>query len=490
MRLLLLLACCCLAALPVRNRALGEEPAPRAPEGKPEIKPVKIEGGYAVVTSAALAGDKPWQEVAEALAGKYGADIVTFKTSVAEVQAELARRMPRYVCFVARPEEAGRNFVVSVHRLMRRLDGDPYTDALWGILTGYSAADAMKSVAQNEPLVIRKAAAGTGIPLEAFDEGVWYSEGEAGVYHQKSAGGKAERKTGAQDSTRALVDAFNVFQTDLFLTSGHATERDWQIGYSYKNGQFRCKDGVLFGVDLDRKTHAIQSPNPKVYLPVGNCLMGHVKDKQSMALAFMGSAGVRQMIGYTVSTWYGYGGWGVKDYFLGQPGRFTLAESFFLNNQALMQRLEAEFPGKQLDLENYNMETDPKLMDGYVKALGYAAWNETAKTHLGLLWDRDTVALYGDPAWDARLAPRELAWKQALTEKDGTFTFELTALKDAASGRPPAAFLPRRIAGLELLEGKELEPLITDTFILLPKLTRFEKDKTYKVVFKAKNSGF
>ena len=36
--------------------------------------------------------------------------------------------MPRYACFVARPDEAGRQFVVAVHRMTRALDGDPYTD--------------------------------------------------------------------------------------------------------------------------------------------------------------------------------------------------------------------------------------------------------------------------------------------------------------------------------------------------------------------------
>jgi hypothetical protein len=32
-------------------------------------------------------------------------------------------------------------------------------------------------------------------------------------------------------------------------------------------------------------------------------------------------------IGYTVPTWYGYAGWGCLDFFVEQPGRFTLAEA-------------------------------------------------------------------------------------------------------------------------------------------------------------------
>ena len=73
--------------------------------------------------------------------------------------------------------------------------------------------------------------------------------------------------------------------------------------------------------------------------------MGHIDGPDAMALAFMNSAGVDQMIGYTVPTWYGYGGWGMLDYFVEQPGRFTLAEAFYANQQALIHRLETYFPG-------------------------------------------------------------------------------------------------------------------------------------------------
>ncbi len=72
--------------------------------------------------------------------------------------------------------------------------------------------------------------------------------------------------------------------------------------------------------------------------------MGHIDGPDAMALAFMNSAGVRQMMGYTVPTWYGYGGWGCLDYFVEQPGRYTFVEAFFANQHALIDRLETNFP--------------------------------------------------------------------------------------------------------------------------------------------------
>lgn len=141
------------------------------------------------------------------------------------------------------------------------------------------------------------------------------------------------------DTTRRLVEHLNRGEVDLFITSGHATERDWQIGYSYRNGRFISRGGRLFGVDTAGREFEIVSPNPKVYLPVGNCLIGHIDGPDAMALAWLHAGGARQMIGYIVPTWFGYMGWGLLDYFVQQPGRFTLAEAFFANQQALLWEL-------------------------------------------------------------------------------------------------------------------------------------------------------
>lgn len=449
---------------------------------------LRLEGGYAVVVSKETAADPSWDAVVQALVAKHQGRVIVHSGQVRGCLEPLAAAAPRYVCFVVRPEEAGRAFVVAVSRLTREFDADPYTDALWGILTGYTAADALRLAQRSEPLSVRRAAAGTAIDLGRFAEGVWYSEGEAGVRWEKAAGGVPVRQSGPHDSTAALVQVFNEFRPDLFLTSGHATERDWQLGYSYTNGQFRCREGGVYGLDLKGQAFPILSPNPKVYLPLGNCLMGHVRDRDSMALAFMASAGVHQMAGYVVSTWFGYGGWGIGDFFIDQPGRFTLAEAFLANGHTLVHRLRTEFPGKSpgLALAQYGIEQDPQCLEKIATGLGYAGWNDAIRDNVGLLWDRDTVAFYGDPAWEARLAPGDLAWEQSLGEKDGVWTFTVTGMRDVSTGRPPLALFPRRLLGVEVVVGKELEPVIADDFILLPSLRQIAKGTTHKVVFRAR----
>jgi zinc protease len=400
---------------------------------------------------------------------------------------------PRYACFVAKPEEAGRAFVASVNQLTRNLDDDPYTDCFWGILTGYDAAAALRVARCSEPLIVSKVASGTEVALDRCAEGLWYDELVKNRFVKKEKGGQAMELKGPDDTTSELVKALNAYQPDLFITSGHATEHDWQIGFRYRNGSFRCANGRLYGLDTQGKQFPVESPNPKVYLPVGNCLMGHVDGKDAMALAWMNSGGVNQMIGYTVTTWYGYAGWGCLDYFVEQPGRYTFSESFFANSQALIHRLQLCSPGAE------KVQTDASGRPKTTPALSDWARAEklTAQDVMGLIYDRDTLAFYGDPAWVARMAKGPLAWDQTLVEKDGTWTFTIKPKKGETSFepvnrngsqrgyRPIIEFLPRRVKNVRLLEGSDLHPVITDNFVLVPNPKVCNPVKEYKVVFRA-----
>ncbi|GAB4139072.1 MAG: hypothetical protein Kow0040_26860 [Thermogutta sp.] len=449
---------------------------------------------YGIVVSEATAGDASWSTVVTALSAEHQAAVLTYEQVPEESLPELRKLFPRYVCFVARPAEAGREFVARVNRLVRRLDDDPYTDARWGILTGYDAGDALRIAQHREPLLIRRVAAGTEIALSVCEEGRWYSELTPGRMVRKDPGEAPKTVQVPADTTKALVDALNVYEAQLFVTSGHATERDWQIGYGYQNGQFRSRAGQLFGVDLEGRSWPVRSDNPKVYLPVGNCLMGHIDGPDAMALAWIHSAGVYQMAGYTVPTWYGYAGWGLLDYFVEQPGRYTLAEAFLANQHALVHRLATFFPG----LETLEDGLAPVLPHGSPSQAALAAglsWQDAR----GLLYDRDTVAFYGDPAWEARIAPGETGWEQSLSVTDGEYRFDVRPLRGEESfqplnrngsqrgGRPLIAFLPHRIRpnSVNITEGRRFHPLVTDDFILVPNSAAREVGGPFRVVFRA-----
>jgi zinc protease len=290
-----------------------------------------------------------------------------------------------------------------------------------------------------------------------------------------------------------LAKTLTEYLADLFVTSGHATERDWMIGFRYKNGFFKHAQGQLYGLDTQGRRIPIHSPNPKVYLPIGNCLMGHIDQPDCMALAWMNSAGVNQMIGYTVPTWYGYAGWGCLDYFVEQPGRYTFTEAFFANEAALIHRLQTYFgDAAKAELDANGRAKSPVQITDQARAAGL-----NGNDARGLLYDRDTVAFYGDPAWMARMAETRLAWTQTLTEKAGTWTLEIKPNLGEKSfapintngsqrgGRPIIEFLPRRVKEVKVLEGTELKPLVTDNFILIPNPGVCEPTKTYRVRFQA-----
>ena len=431
--------------------------------------------GYAVVVKKQTFADSRWTPVVETMLKKHGAKLIQYESKVENALPELQKAFPKYTCFVVKPQEAGREFVARLHVMARALDEDPYPDTIWGILTGYVPEDALRIAEREEPLVVKRCLTGTvGSPLDQYDEGIMFDELKANRMWEKSSDEIDERKC-PTDTIRLIVDSLNDDEPDVFITSGHATENNWMPGYGYRNGIFKCNEGKLIGQDTKGAVHYVNSPNPKVHLPVGNCLIAHIKDRECMALALMHSAGVYQMVGYTIPTGYGYGGWGVKDYFSElQAGRFALAEAHFANQVAMIY-----------NLEKLNQNVEQPSRRG------------------GLRGDRDTVVMYGDPAWEARMKPRELLWSQDLEEKDGEYTFTVTCNdRGDWDNRPIVHFFDERLTDVEITKGGEYEAVIADDFILLklnsglypmkgnrgekiPIRGEFEKDQKFIIKFTA-----
>jgi len=385
---------------------------------------------YAILSTTETFADPAWEKAALALEEKYADRFDVQRVVIpapdakpAEMPAyvnRLRELMPYYVCVLLRPEELGENRVRQIHQLTRLLNDDPYTDCVWGIITGFTPEDALRIAACREPLVIRQVAGISPLPLERFESGIWFDEGRKNHYVEKklNADGTPEitdHADGPDDTTRALAEAWK--GADLFLTSAHATSHDWQPGYTYKNGCFRSKNGEYFAFPLEGERFPVTANGPKVHIAAGNCLIGNVDDRDCMVLAEIHSLGVNAFVGYTVPTWFGYMGWGVLEYYLGQPGQFTCAEAFFASNQALTFRLTQIFPelfaGKSREEIEKRFQELPK---------------DTRREIQGLLYDRDSVAFYGDPAWDARLLPPKEGtfWTQELKrEADGDWTLEI-----------------------------------------------------------------
>lgn len=326
---------------------------------------------------------------------------------------QLSSLRPHYCCFLAHHSECSKLFVQEVNRMTRELDtSHPYTDTIWGILTGFVEEDVISTLEQ-KPLLIGRVVANCPVDLEKFRAGVWFSESEQGSsYCKVSRESKVTKERCPDDATELIAceisderrscDKNNPSErgVDMIITSGHATEKDWNIAYCFKGGKFLCNKGQLYGSTLaGRNIDLRRSQNPKVLSAAGNCLMGHISDENCMALGWMHSAKVVQMVGYVEPTWFGYGGWGVHKYFINNPGSLSLAESFFANQQSLLHELHSKFSVEEVETQIGNHRSVYDMCFNTSSSGGRGVSRECC----GLIYDRDNVVFYGDPAWRAEM---------------------------------------------------------------------------------------
>ena len=404
---------------------------------------------------------------------------------------DLQALRPSYCCFVTSHHECSRKFVSRIHYLTRQIDpSNPYYDTVWGILTGRNEEDILFALRQ-KPLVIRRVLSGTPVNLNNFESGVWYNEGKKGEATRRKIGSNEVLKEECPgDAIGEIVRELNTPRdieggdgVDMVVTSGHASENDWNIGYSFESGRLVAKEGNLYGMTVDGKIIPVtHNGSAKVYSAAGNCLMGHVNGDNCMALSWMHSAGVVQMTGYTVVTWFGYAGWGVHTYFIDNPGSLTFCEAFYANHQSLLANLYRKYPVSLC-------ATDTIIGE-----------NEECT---GLRHDQDKVAFYGDPAYEARLLECKennlyTTSIELLPDTDESTSHEWTVCKlsvytkchgkfhcseptteSMTFPRPPVFILPCMMREIKVVEG---EAVANCRSVLLPLVGKYTQGQSHSVV--------
>ena len=115
----------------------------------------------------------------------------------------------------------------------------------------------------------------------------------------------------------------------------------------------------------------------------------------------------------------------------------------------------------------------------------------------GLTFDRDVVAFYGDPKWSAKMADRPKYYDQKLEVENDVYTLTIIPKRGEQSfqpvnqngsqrgWRPIIQYLPHRIQDIKILSGQDLNPTVTDDFILIPNPRKCDPDREYVVRFQA-----
>jgi zinc protease len=307
-----------------------------------EVTPDPLKDSYAIIATEAVANDPAWRAATiEKLQAKYPhAKLFVWKQRLNEVLPAVRDLQPSFTVFVGKPEEMPRKMVMSAHYFSRLIDDDPYADTFWGLITGYDA-DAAGLVAGATDFEIERAMDCSGTDLKSFNEAWRYSEDHRGTMkYWKRGMADEEASTCDTDNTQGVLARLQKDKIQFLATSGHATEHDWQMGYCGPNMQMRHKHGALYAVDTKEQVWSATSTEPKVYLANGNCLIGHIDQVDCMALAWMRDGGVRQMMGYTVTTWFGAQGWGALGLYVDHAGLCTAAEAFHFTNASIVKTIE------------------------------------------------------------------------------------------------------------------------------------------------------
>ena len=413
---------------------------------------------YAIIVSNATNADSGWAEVVNALASKHSGQIFTYSSDISETQAQVASYAPDYIAFVCRVSETSPSFVQShAWPYMRALDSDPFVDAVWGIVTGAEASDALKIMTGPTQMTISTMLGGTSsCNVSNFPQGIGTNEATYGRYYLKHPDSvKAYTcDDGPTDRTNWLVDMINgdslIFgdTVDIFVTSGHGNYNIWQMHYpsSGNEGYFRSNGmGHLYGDPHSGPDVDIISAHPKIYFALGNCLIGKIISAGCMIPAWIHS-GAYLSTGYVISEGqYSYQHGATKAYFCLQD-HYSWPKAFFLGNAVFKFDLDNHTPG------------------------------------IGSPPDFNGSAMYGDPAIDARV-PDEGTYDTLLYAKElivspgydrDTITFRITMNKNGRPGytskwgyRSPIVLFPFRVDSVEILSTNADTAVIADNFALM-----------------------
>jgi hypothetical protein len=414
---------------------------------------------YAVIIKQSTYNDPDWQAVSNALLERYEGQLFIWESSLNEVQDEVASYKPTHIGFVCDVSTASPGFVQnSLWPFTRALDGDAYCDAVWGIITGYDAQDALNLVTGPTGFEVKTCLGGTtSCNVNYYTQGISTSEGTYNQYFVKypDALDVFEFYDGPTDRTEWLVtminegiDIFDYEPVDIFVTSGHGNFNQWQLHYpsSGQEGFFRSSYGQVYGDPHNAPDINIDSDNPKIYFGLGNCNIGQIFNGGCMAPSWIHTGGAFQYTGYVIpeggsSCQHG----GTKAYFYRVARNNTWAESYFLGNIAL-----------QFDMINGTPGTNPPDLDG--------------------------SALYGDPGMQIKMSNDGVFMEQLFTneltinegtERD-TITYRITMNREGNPGftskwgeRHPAIILPFKAEDIQIIYTEAIAVVVEDNFALM-----------------------
>ncbi|MDI6839804.1 MAG: FlgD immunoglobulin-like domain containing protein [bacterium] len=435
---------------------------------------------YAIVVKNSTLEDSSWSAVADTLQARHGGTIFTHTGNVWDVQSSLSEYKPTHICFLAKVTDitsvGSTEYVRRIHQLTRALDDDPYGDAVWGILTGYNADDAMKIATTPKEVLISNVLLKDCMGLLYWvRQGMYFAchiYGRVGV-KRPDCDTVEVYNNGPQDCTDTMVTLINTNTFHLIMPGGHGDHDAWQLHYPSPGyeGYFRSSNGQVYGDPYSGSNINVSSTNPKVFFAPFNCLHGQILGGGSFVPSWAHTGGVCQYWGNTIPVgtpaimkgfyyvWY-------------QPDRNTFAEAFYYENQSVIFNIVNNIPGS----------------------------NQS-----GLNTEKDVWGFYGDPGCDFRFEKAAIEpWSEyEFIIKEGTggvdtVTFRITVTREGKPGawpwgQPEIALLPFIAEDVHIISTDAYNAVVTENFVLLDIWhqgdSNLQPGATREVVFTAKKMG-
>jgi hypothetical protein len=171
------------------------------------------------------------------------------------------------------------------------------------------------------------------------------------------------------------------------------------------------------------------------------------------------------------------------------PGYYSFNESFHFTNAWIVENL-VKHDWNRITLNTADYDTFQRTAGNSLRGLRFKDADEQREA-LGLLYDRDVVAFYGDPAMRAAIDPKpgQTLKLERSTDADGVLTLKLTALKDD-QWKEQGVYLPygRVFANPEVVSKSFDADVLTSSLFACAKLKGPFKKGTV-ITIKVKDAG-
>lgn len=461
---------------------------------------VPAAGEYVVLVSEKTLASEDWKRTAEKFLKRYDGKLVVWRgDDVSSARDALKKATPRYVAVLAKPEEIDRVFVAKIHRLSREMNDDIFGDFLWGIVTGRNAETAAGLLGSDDPLVLERAIGTTNFDQARFKKSFFITDWGAREFVETENFKASEKRAAAPDAgmVEMFAERWEKICPQFVISSSHATEFNLEMPFG--EGLLASAETAFCIVPKSRMPEFVrvlgnaparreflknerfdslpETPDAKIWFAAGNCLFGDtLRSADSMAITAISAANVKQLVGYTVQSWFGEGGWGTSEKFFNGHETTSVAQAWFFNNQILLKNLPEPLAREEIAMT----ATDMTGLEPFSTAPIFSK-NKIAPTResLGRLYDRDTVAFYGDPLFRARfnpLAPSTPPWICAVGEKkSGAQIFTVKPAGGNARKGDFCLWFPKRFDTTKKLRAKisgrrgggKISPdILTENFVI------------------------